>query len=357
VFADLEKAKLFATTPPPNLPESRSIVRSVHEWLSAINTEENRERGFSELWVDPLFTPPRSFVTLQSAVAAAHHLISDIDYYLHRPPRTRMAASMWDEHIEEIQDAREHLLVLNREFVSFELAEAMALPGVQTKLNNLTPAELHVMAWLRKYQAAIVRSETELGVTRVAIAGAIAWEALINYASTSIRGVGPGKVHLYDDRLKTETFTAASQVEGLGPPYPPKRSLADRDAALRSPETAINYIGSIMGLLADIADHFGRNIYCDAAMLTHAYRRFHPVDWVIYLAKKPPAEALKMTPAESNGQPPMDRWVVDQSEYLKECSGAAKCKRPVRNKWHAFYRQYYRLLLLKATSAGVTGKL
>src|SRR4051812_24709367 len=79
--------------------------------------------------------------------------------------------------------------------VSFEIGASYkpVLSGL-----SLTPAEEQVFACLHAHRADIVEAEQRFQVSRVAIAGAIAWEMLENARTGSARSVGFGKVHLWN---------------------------------------------------------------------------------------------------------------------------------------------------------------
>jgi hypothetical protein len=80
------------------------------------------------------------------------------------------------------------------EGVSFEIG-ASYLPIVNSPAANA--AEAQVFACLWAYRRVIVAAASKYGVTRIAIAGAIAWEMLENPMPSSVRAVGFGKVHKF----------------------------------------------------------------------------------------------------------------------------------------------------------------
>jgi hypothetical protein len=357
---DLERAKNAATKEPHDLRVAKKLVLSVEKWLSQIVTEQNIQRCFSQgFQEDPLFNLATSDRLLRDAMSYIKALSSRIQI---QPPNRPMSGPIWVDLVLRIRIARAHLLVLNKEYVSFELAEAMEMPDAHTKLTDLTPAERHVLTWLRTHQLKIAEAERLFNVDRRAIAGAIAWEALVNFATTSIRGVGPGKVHVYEDITKLDPFTAAVQIEGLGPPYPGEKTLAQRIEVLRTPEGAITYIAAIMSITVDIAGRFGRNVpnlRCDPALLAGVYNWLSPIEWVIHVAKKPPGERqpLRLTP-----ELPMGVWVGEHLVYLEDCVGKSQCSKSAGQStmyfssasWEAFYKKWHERLVQEAKSAGVS---
>lgn len=127
--------------------------------------------------------------------------------------------------------------------VSIELADAP--PGATRKVR--------VEDWLREHRNATIAAERRFRIDRRAIAGLIAYEALINvhlwrYAGLALWS-GPGKVHFKDNRL-FEGDPLAKQVEDIG--LLPRRSMSAREAILRNPTWASLYIAASMRALADV---------------------------------------------------------------------------------------------------------
>jgi hypothetical protein len=310
-IATLEQAWRLADAPVPRFILAREWVEHVHRWLSRLVTAEKLRATFQvELARDPLLSRP---VAEPLALAALHDT-----GYLHRrlqDPLVRpLGLGTWDAAIRSVRAARIPLLVLNGEFVSFELAEAAKLPSVVTALPNLTPREQQVLAWLQKYRAAFESTEAHFPVDRRGMAGAIAWEALFNPRSSSPRSAGPGKIHLYEF-TKTPVAVEVEQRNLL-----PARSFAERRQILATAEGAILYVGAIMYGFAEIAAAAGYAIDCDAAMLANCYNAFNLAYWERHLARR---EESRDSPAALELGNAMGFWVRDHLAYLEEGVGVS----------------------------------
>ena len=120
-----------------------------------------------------------------------------------------------------------------------------------------------VELWLRRYREDIRREAEKMGVSGVAIAGPIAWEAIKNVKKSPGRGFGPGAVHVTDSTLQAGVeivnpfpisfrgFGVARQVEDKG--LLPKLTIAERIEKLKSPQVSIQYIAAILGSYVKIA--------------------------------------------------------------------------------------------------------
>lgn len=84
------------------------------------------------------------------------------------------------------------------EDVSFEIG-ASYIPIINSPAQNA--AEGQVFACLFAHRREIIAAEKKFGVTRIAIAGVIAWEMLENVRKWSPRSAGFGKIHLYNYHL------------------------------------------------------------------------------------------------------------------------------------------------------------
>jgi hypothetical protein len=144
-----------------------------------------------------------------------------------------------------------------------------------------------VFLWLQDQADEIVRAEQFYRVDRRAIAGAIAWEALMNPPSLLRRLFGraplvAGKPHVREHYLPIEGEPVAKQVEEAG--YLPRQTLAGRKRAVATPAGAIKYIAGIMAAFADAtattryytaASRYGlrrRDPRCDPSLLTYVYQ-------------------------------------------------------------------------------------
>ncbi len=131
--------------------------------------------------------------------------------------------------------------------ISFELQSAWELPPPSGVVAELPLPQTQVLSWLQHHRQEIISAELKFGVDRRAIAGAIAWEALENSRTASIRAVGPGKVHVNAD--------VVTEIETSG--YLPERSSSERSVLLRQPGPAIEYVAAIMSAKANIAEELG----------------------------------------------------------------------------------------------------
>ena len=182
-------------------------------------------------------------------------------------------------------------------------------------LPGLTEAEKQVFACLNAHRAYIVDAERKFGVTRLAIAGAIAQEMLENVHSSSARAVGFGKVHWFNISWSPKR-TAASQVEELG--YLPKRSLTERKVVLMSPQGAIQYIGAIMAAIAEAAVRHGfADLRDNPEILTNVYQGLDLDQWEEHLADKAAGTGF-------SGGNSMDIWVVNHLDFLTAAVGKSK---------------------------------
>jgi len=196
------------------------------------------------------------------------------------------------------------------EGVSFEIG-ASYLPIVNSPATN--PAEAQVFACLWAYRREIVAAERKYGVTRIAIAGAIAWEMVENPMPSSLRGAGFGKVHSFTGKPWAWYDTLAKQAEDRG--YIAKKSGIERVRMLETPEGAIEYIGAMMAAIADVAGQHGtRDIRYDPEILTNVYQSMTLKDWEKHLAGKGPGSPL-------SGGNKMDKWVVTHIDFLAAAVG------------------------------------
>ena len=108
-------------------------------------------------------------------------------------------------------------MIVADEAVSWELEAApMYRPSLADRFRDTyvpTKSELRVLAWLRHYRRTLLGAEQKFGVSHLAIASAIAWEALENVQRRSLRAVGPGKMHIY------------SNITGALPGFPKRDAL------------------------------------------------------------------------------------------------------------------------------------
>lgn len=317
-IATLEQARHLAAAPVPRIILAREWVGHVLRWLRAIVTNENVHARFTTETVrDPLMSRSVADPLLRMAVGEVAYLLRRLQDPLIR----ELSQTTWDKSIQSVRAARVPLLLLNDEFVSFELAEATTLPAANTKLPNLTPAENHVLAWLQKYRGDLEDAEVRFTVDRRGMAGAIAWEALFDPRSSSRRSTGPAKVHLWEF-FKTPL---AEEVEQAG--VVPTRSTSERRKILATPNGSITYIAAIMKGFADIARDHGYSIDCDPSMLANCYNSWNLANWKTHLARKEEARDPKSARAPLALGSPMGFWVQANLNYLEEGVGVSdRCR-------------------------------
>lgn len=311
-FATLEQAQRLTDAPLPRFILAREWVGHVHRWLSDLATPAKLNAAFES---SPLRDPLMSRMVAEPLVLTAVQETAYLHRRLRDPLGRPLSRGEWDVSIRKIRAARVPLLVLNGEFVSFELAEASTLPSAVTTLRNLTPPELQVLAWLQKYRAVFERTEARFSADRRGMAGAIAWEALFNPRSSSPRSVGPGKIHLYEF-TKTAVAEEVEQRHLL-----PAHEFAERRAILATADGAILYVGAILGGFVQIAAAAGYAIDCDAALLANCYNAFNLTYWERHLARKEQARDPATPRAALELGNAMGFWVRDHLAYLEEGVG------------------------------------
>jgi hypothetical protein len=136
--------------------------------------------------------------------------------------------------------------------------------------------EARMKCWLQKYKETILAYEQKYQVDRRAIAGAIAWEALVNKHGKSkmllSRGaIAAGKPQIRQFRIPfIEGNPITKQVEEAG--YLPKRTRNERwDYIGEKPEHAIEYIAAILSAYADVVEKHGFCIRWNPPILTNYY--------------------------------------------------------------------------------------
>lgn len=201
--------------------------------------------------------------------------------------------------------------------VSFEIgASYVPMDG---GIPGLSDAEKQVFACLHAHRANIVDAESDFGVSRLAIAGAIAWEMLENPRKCSPRSAGFGKVHLYNYRFSVNPIdpnTAAKQAEDTG--YLPVKTYDERKLLLSMPPSAIRYIAALMAAIADLAGRYGfDDIRDDPEILTNVYQSKDLKEWEDHLKTKPPGTAFA-------GGNKMDIWVKGHLKFLTAAVGGPK---------------------------------
>jgi RHS repeat-associated protein len=121
-----------------------------------------------------------------------------------------------------------------------------------------------VGAWLDENKELIFAAAAKYKVDPLAIAGAIAWEAIENPHTGTLQ-IGKVKPrNIFSDSI-------AEQVEKMG--ILPKKTYEERVKLLRTPAGAIEYIGAILSVGKDVAKSHGLDIKDSPEMLTYFYQK------------------------------------------------------------------------------------
>lgn len=173
-------------------------------------------------------------------------------------------------------------------------------------------ARQRVKLWLRMNLRHITAAETQFGIDRRAIAGAIAWEALENIRTVAARASGPGKVHYSANLGPGEGDPVAKQVEQAG--YLPPQKMEQRKEILKTAAGAIRYIAAIMRAEADEAAKSGYYLNCDPPMLATFYNAWDLNDLKNFFAKR-------KAPAPLSPNDTMGTWVAQNEDFLEDAIG------------------------------------
>jgi hypothetical protein len=186
---------------------------------------------------------------------------------------------------------------------------------------------MRVLAWLMEQKALIIAAEDRFHVDRRAIAGAIAWEALMNVrgtlAGTFGRFVGAAKPHVSESFIFGGQNTLVKQVEDADwlPPDEriAKQTLENRVKLLKTPSGAIAYLGAAMNAAARMTEKAGfPSIRKRPEVLTFFWQKKDLKSWAELLKKKPKGEDFKAGPDPKTD---MDRWVLQKLDYLEDGVG------------------------------------
>lgn len=221
-----------------------------------------------------------------------------------------------------------------------EIQRQLQRPGeasVSVELSDApqsSTSEGRVFFWLIKNISGIVRTEANYHVDRRAIAGAIAWEALLNSkqsftqelrtATGFARFSGPGKVH-YRESLTPAAppgITAAIEIEQRGKLT--VQTEERRRQILATTPGALIYIGAIMREFSDIAARSGYYLDCDPPSLTTFYNA-----WNISAAEGFFSQRKAPMPLIPN--PKMGSWVHENLKSIERMVGTPPtgfCKWP-----------------------------
>lgn len=190
---------------------------------------------------------------------------------------------------------------------------------VPTTLIQISLDEMRVLAWLREHKVEIIAAEAEFQVDRRAVAAAIAWEALENVRSFSIRAEGPGKEHVFRWSLRsisTDEGTWAKAVEDSG--LLPVQPYSIRVKTLHSASGGIRYVAATMDLIAIIYEKHGSPGVCappirlNPAILTNVYQGSDPERWTERV------RTIKVGEVVKPGNPMALWYTIPRSQQLIE---------------------------------------
>jgi hypothetical protein len=191
------------------------------------------------------------------------------------------------------------------------------LPYGSFELRGPTPPSrgpgIAVAFWLSIHKREIVAAETKWHVSRLAIAGAIAWEALENPEAQSFKSVGPAKIHLEGESGQLG-WPEAVEITGRVK----KTTPAMRRLLLARPEVAIDYIGAIFDLVATVGEAKNWNIRNSPEVLSQVYHSRTAEQWIQFLKTKPANAPFTIVPGT------MGDWLYRNRPYLESAVGPAE---------------------------------
>lgn len=225
----------------------------------------------------------------------------------------------------------EKLKVLAGEGLSFELelgSSPRPAPAYRSDLRSSLPGgdkldkrEVRVLAWLRDNKTIILDAEKSFGVDRRAIAAVIAWEAMKNIMRGGLRGVGPGKMHVYSSKwagvlpFLPKGHALPQQVEAAGL-VPKPNSDEDRERLMTSVAGSVTYIAAAMKGARDIAKKYGYEISHEVTALTSFYQGHDLPSWEEHMKKKKESGAKSFVAAD-----PIAVWAQGHMAYLESILG------------------------------------
>ena len=314
VMTDLRHVVQMLSYKPPSYDTAKLIVQSVYKsvdnWLGDLLTTNRLEKVFGTMWNGAF----RICWDARNAIGAMYGVLDRAQYDAQLRGETNPRPSLIDVQLAEVEFAVPYIEKLENA-VSYELEGAEALPDVPTKFTKLSRSEAHVLAWLQKYQADITSAASKFKVDRRAVAGAIAWEAIVQVKRSSWRAVGPGKAHVWE----FSGTSAVDEVEERG--YMPEADDDRQKQVMKTVPGSTEYIAAIMGSFADTSTRYGLEIRNDPGVLTTIYHGWRPSEWEERMknkAKAQPQGAPWPRPVVAN---PMGIWVDEHLPYLEEAVG------------------------------------
>jgi hypothetical protein len=169
-----------------------------------------------------------------------------------------------------------------------------------------------VKYWLEHHREEILEGERRFRVSRVAIAGIIAWEALNNPQVTSNKSVGVGKLHLV---AEPGDISWPEAVENAG--KMPKLTLAERYEFLQNSRLCMLYIAATLDLICEEGEKYGFNLRSSPGILGHIYHSRPPRKWAAQIKAKKITEPFALQPGG------MGAWISDNQKYLESAVGTS----------------------------------
>lgn len=169
-----------------------------------------------------------------------------------------------------------------------------------------------VAYWLSLHKGDFAEAERRHSVSRIAIAGIIAWEALVNPQVASYKAVGPGKMHLQGEPGQLSWPDVIEGTRRMKPLF----SLPWRRVEMAKPDVAINYIAAALDVIAEIAERAGWNVRNNPEILGQVYHGWTAEQWQAAMKAKAPGAPFLIKPGM------IGKWTQDHSRYLESAVGA-----------------------------------
>lgn len=217
-------------------------------------------------------------------------------------PQTALAPNQWKEEAYKRVPKDLSVWAKDMPYPSFELNDDQPPPNREPRAA--------VAYWLRNHSLEIAQAERHFNVSRIAIAGAIAWEALNNPQVASLKAVGAGKMHLQAD---PGDITWAEAVENAG--KMPKLTPEQRREKLRDSRIAIFYIAAAFDLMCEDAEKRGFYLRSSTDVLGFLYHAKSPGKWAKLISTKPLNESW-LIPSGGMGE-----WIGTNQQCLEQAVG------------------------------------
>jgi hypothetical protein len=166
--------------------------------------------------------------------------------------------------------------------------------------------------WLGNHRSEIREGERRFRVSRIAIAGAIAWEALNNPQVGSLKAVSVAKPHLV---AEPGDISWPEAVENAG--KLPRLTVAQRYEFLQNARLGILYVAAILDLICEEAEKSGFNLRDSPDILGHIYQSRSPKKWAAEIKAKRRTDPFALQPGG------MGAWIGDNVKYLESAVGSS----------------------------------